>query len=117
VRAAVVGAGAPAMPAECHQQRGDVGRGAVGPRAGLQPEDRLAFLDRFGELDVGDGGGLYRGGVLGEDAAPSTEQALALQTERTRSLKLFGAPSFVVGSELFWGDDRLEEAIAWAADS
>ncbi|MEO0786484.1 MAG: 2-hydroxychromene-2-carboxylate isomerase, partial [Pseudomonadota bacterium] len=27
---------------------------------------------------------------------------------------LFGAPSFTVGEELFWGDDRLEDAIAWA---
>ncbi len=55
--------------------------------------------------------------VMAEAAAPITEQALSLQTERARSLRLFGAPSFVVGAELFWGDDRLEEAIAWAADS
>ena len=27
---------------------------------------------------------------------------------------LFGTPSFLVGSELFWGNDRLEQAIAWA---
>ena len=26
---------------------------------------------------------------------------------------IFGAPSFVVGDELFWGDDRLEDALAW----
>jgi hypothetical protein len=26
---------------------------------------------------------------------------------------LFGAPAFVIGDELFWGDDRLEEALAW----
>ena len=30
------------------------------------------------------------------------------------ALGLFGAPSFRVGDELFWGDDRLEEALAWA---
>ena len=29
-------------------------------------------------------------------------------------LGLFGAPSFLVGRELFWGHDRLEDAIAWA---
>lgn len=29
-------------------------------------------------------------------------------------LGLFGAPSFRVGDELFWGNDRLEDAIAWA---
>ena len=26
---------------------------------------------------------------------------------------VFGAPSFVVGDELFWGDDRLEDALDW----
>lgn len=30
-------------------------------------------------------------------------------------LGLFGAPSFVVGEELFWGNDRLETALAWHA--
>jgi 2-hydroxychromene-2-carboxylate isomerase len=39
---------------------------------------------------------------------------LKLQTERAKSLGIFGAPSFTVGQELFWGDDRLEEAIEWA---
>ena len=35
------------------------------------------------------------------------------QTDTARGLEIFGAPSFVVGDELFWGDDRLEDAIAW----
>lgn len=35
------------------------------------------------------------------------------QTEKARSLGIFGSPSFMVGDELFWGDDRLEEAIEW----
>ena len=35
-------------------------------------------------------------------------------TEKARAKGIFGAPSFVVGTELFWGDDRLEDAIAWA---
>ena len=36
-------------------------------------------------------------------------------TAHARSLGIFGSPSFVVdGHELFWGDDRLEDAIAWA---
>jgi len=29
-------------------------------------------------------------------------------------LGIFGAPTCVVGGELFWGNDRLEDAIAWA---
>jgi len=28
---------------------------------------------------------------------------------------VFGSPSFVVGDELFRGDDRLEEALDWVA--
>jgi 2-hydroxychromene-2-carboxylate isomerase len=35
-------------------------------------------------------------------------------TSEARSLGIFGSPSFVVnGEELFWGDDRLEDAIAF----
>jgi 2-hydroxychromene-2-carboxylate isomerase len=29
---------------------------------------------------------------------------------------LFGAPSFTVGGELFWGDDQLERALSWARE-
>ena len=36
------------------------------------------------------------------------------QTRRAGKLGIFGAPSFVVGGELFWGDDRLNHALAWA---
>jgi 2-hydroxychromene-2-carboxylate isomerase len=38
------------------------------------------------------------------------------ETESARKLGLFGAPTFIAADgELFWGDDRLEQAIAWAA--
>ena len=42
------------------------------------------------------------------------KEALTKQTARAKSLGVFGAPSFTVGEELFWGDDRLEEALEWA---
>ena len=35
-------------------------------------------------------------------------------TDSARSNKIFGSPSFVVNSEIFWGDDRMEDAIAWS---
>ncbi len=35
------------------------------------------------------------------------------QTELAKEKKIFGSPSFVIGNELFWGDDRLEDAIKW----
>ena len=50
------------------------------------------------------------------EAADSAEAKAALraQTERAQALGIFGAPTFLVDSELFWGNDRLEDAIAWA---
>lgn len=36
------------------------------------------------------------------------------ETDVARSLGIFGVPTFVVGSELFWGHDRMEDAFAWA---
>jgi 2-hydroxychromene-2-carboxylate isomerase len=36
--------------------------------------------------------------------------ALRNQTEQAKALSIFGSPSFIVGDELFWGDDRLEDA-------
>ena len=40
--------------------------------------------------------------------------ALKAQTDEAVARGIFGAPSFTVGNELFWGNDRLEDAIAWA---
>ena len=42
--------------------------------------------------------------------------ALRARTEDAATLGLFGAPSFRVGDELFWGDDRLEDALIWAQE-
>jgi 2-hydroxychromene-2-carboxylate isomerase len=39
---------------------------------------------------------------------------LRAQTEQAQRLGIFGAPSFVIGDELFWGGDRLEHALDWA---
>jgi len=39
---------------------------------------------------------------------------LKAQTEEAVRLGIFGAPSFLVRGELFWGNDRLEQAIAWS---
>ena len=45
---------------------------------------------------------------------PENKDALRRQTEEAASHGLFGAPSFTVGEELFWGNDRLEAALLWA---
>jgi 2-hydroxychromene-2-carboxylate isomerase len=43
--------------------------------------------------------------------------ALRKQGEQAASLGIFGAPTFFVGHEMFWGNDRLEDALAFAADT
>ena len=48
-------------------------------------------------------------------ASPEAKEGLRRQTERAAPLGIFGAPTAVVGNELFWGNDRLDDAIAWAA--
>jgi 2-hydroxychromene-2-carboxylate isomerase len=51
--------------------------------------------------------------VLDEAQSPESKAKLRAQTERAISLGIFGAPTFVAGGELFWGNDRLEAALAW----
>ena len=43
---------------------------------------------------------------------PEIKQRLRQQTEEAEELGIFGAPSFLAADELYWGDDRLEHAIA-----
>ena len=52
--------------------------------------------------------------LLSTAESPEAKAALRAQTERAQHLGIFGAPTLVVGSELFWGNDRVEAAIAWA---
>jgi len=50
---------------------------------------------------------------LEEAQSGAAKDALRAQSEQAQRLGLFGAPSFLVGDELFWGNDRLEAALAW----
>jgi len=34
-------------------------------------------------------------------------------TKDARNNKIFGSPTFIVDNEIFWGDDRMEDAIKW----
>ena len=54
--------------------------------------------------------------VLGQSRSSEIKDRLRVQSQRAVDLGLFGAPSFVTpGGELFWGDDRLEQALDWTA--
>ncbi|MFN3984799.1 MAG: 2-hydroxychromene-2-carboxylate isomerase [Rhodocyclaceae bacterium] len=61
-----------------------------------------------------DGLGLPSAAIIDRATADENKQALRLQTEHAAETGLFGAPSFRIGEELFWGNDRLEDALAWA---
>ena len=52
--------------------------------------------------------------ILFRISAPEMEAKMAASADEARALGLFGSPHFVVGKEVFWGDDRLEDAFSWA---
>ena len=52
--------------------------------------------------------------ILREAQSEANKLALRRQTEEARRRGIFGAPTFFVGEEMFWGDDRLEDAVACA---
>ena len=42
------------------------------------------------------------------------EKKYLSNTVSARNHKIFGSPSFITKNEVFWGDDRMEDAIKWA---
>ncbi|CAA2103184.1 2-hydroxychromene-2-carboxylate isomerase [Methylobacterium bullatum] len=71
-----------------------------------EPQAVVGILDRLG-LD---------GTVILKAAAlEGNKGRLRVNGEEARSRGIFGAPTFLTGDgELFWGNDRLEQALAWA---
>ena len=51
--------------------------------------------------------------ILARAAAPEHRGDLRANTERAIERGIFGAPNCVVGEELFWGEEAMEDAIAW----
>lgn len=59
--------------------------------------------------------GLDAAGTLEMAASQSNKDALRRRVDEASELGIFGAPSFVAeDGELFWGDDRLNQALKWA---
>lgn len=88
-----------------------------------------AFSRRVFEMNFAQGQAIGAPGTLeaaladvGKDAdatirrahEPDIEEALARDTETATRSGIFGSPNFMVDGELFWGDDRLEDAIQWS---
>jgi 2-hydroxychromene-2-carboxylate isomerase len=87
---------------------------------------KAVFAAEFGEgRAIADGGVLLAilrsldldaGEILKAAQGDANKTRLKSTGEEARSRGLFGAPSFLTeDGELFWGNDRLEHAVAWAA--
>jgi 2-hydroxychromene-2-carboxylate isomerase len=55
--------------------------------------------------------------VLAAARSEAAAERLERETDAARALGIFGSPTFAVGSEIFWGDDRLDDALDWARQS
>ncbi len=58
--------------------------------------------------------GLSRAALIAEAKSDAGKASLRTTVEQALALGLFGAPSFVVAGEMFWGNDRLQDALDWA---
>jgi 2-hydroxychromene-2-carboxylate isomerase len=58
---------------------------------------------------------LHPNALLKAVETESVKNALREATDRAAELGVSGVPSLVVGDEVFWGDDRVEEAVSAAS--
>lgn len=81
----------------------------VGFGEGRDIADRAVIAEVLASL------GLEPGPVLEQAGSAAIKGRLREQTDEALRLGIFGAPTFILpDGELFWGNDRLEQALAWA---
>jgi 2-hydroxychromene-2-carboxylate isomerase len=90
-----------------------------------KPFCRAVFVAEFGEgCQIGDDDvirdvlvklGLDPAVIFARARSPEVKDGLRATTDEAVRHGIFGAPSFVAGEELFWGNDRLDQAIRYAA--
>jgi 2-hydroxychromene-2-carboxylate isomerase len=59
--------------------------------------------------------GLPAAQIIATAQSDEHKHRLRLQTEEAQARGIFGAPTFFCGTEMFWGNDRLDDALAYAA--
>lgn len=60
--------------------------------------------------------GLEARAIIERATSSASKERLTARTAEAQALEIFGAPTFITGGgELFWGNDRLEDAVEWAA--
>ena len=74
----------------------------------INQTDRIAGILKELSLPAAD--------ILDQAQTEPTKKLLREQTDQARARGIFGAPTFFVGTEMFWGNDRLDDALAFAAD-
>ena len=52
--------------------------------------------------------------ILRDAQTDGNKARLRARTEQAKTLHIFGAPTFMAGDAMFWGNDRLDDAIAHA---
>ena len=57
---------------------------------------------------------LDKGEIISEANSEKIINKYKSNTDSARLNKIFGSPSFIVDNEIFWGDDRMEDAIQWS---
>jgi len=75
---------------------------------GHQPGSEPGLSDALGEV------GQERARVIALARSDAAGERYEAATEEAKALGVFGSPTFVVDGEVFWGDDRLEDAIEWS---
>ena len=76
--------------------------------AGLEPGSEPNVSESLREIDQDPERALE---LAADD---NIHKAYLSQTEQAQTKRIFGSPCFIVDGELFWGDDRLEDAVNWA---
>jgi len=80
-------------------------------------EDR-DIADRGVLSDVLSSAGVARGRgdeILAAAITPENKERLRRETDLAWEAGVFGAPTLIVDAEVFWGNDRVEEAFDWYA--
>ncbi|MCG2584348.1 2-hydroxychromene-2-carboxylate isomerase [Massilia sp. TS11] len=106
--------------------------GLLAARIALQAEaapwlpafyERVMLANFADDLDISDEAvigailadlGVDSARTIAEAKSDSAKASLRARTEEAAALGIFGAPMFLVGEEMFWGNDRLEDALAYA---
>lgn len=75
---------------------------------GLQTKGKEGVFEVLQALNISDAEG-----VIEKANSDENKNRLREITEQAKEKKIFGAPTFIVGKELFWGNDRLERALSY----